>query len=51
MRFTKTCQLYNQDFSSLVTHMPHIKNNHIKESPEIVVRGEGELKWKLRNGD
>jgi len=31
--------------------MSHIKNNHRKEDPEIFVRKEGELKWRLRNDD
>jgi len=51
MGFTKTCQLCNQNFSSLVTYMSHIKNNHSKEPPETFVREEGELKWRLRNDD
>ena len=51
MGFTKTCLLCNQNFSSLVSYMSHIKNNHSEESPEIFVRKEGELKWRLRNDD
>ena len=51
MGFIKTCQLCNQNFSSLVTYMAHIKNKHSKEPPETFVREEGELKWRLRNDD
>ena len=49
MGFVKTCPICNENYSSLVAYMAHIKNNHSKESPEIFVRESGELKWKLRN--
>ena len=51
MPFNKICPMCNQDYSSLVTYMAHIKNNHSKESPESFVREPGELKWRLRNDD
>ena len=51
MGFAKTCPVCNENYSSLVTYMSHIKNNHSKESPETFVRESGELKWRLRNDD
>ena len=51
MTFTKTCPVCNKNYSSLVTYMSHIKNNHSKEPPETFVRESGELKWKLRSDD
>jgi hypothetical protein len=51
MVFTKTCPVCNENYSSLVTYMSHIKNNHSKESPETFVRESGELKWRLRSDD
>jgi len=49
MGFAKTCPICTQDFSSLVTYMSHIKNNHNKESPTAFVKEKGELKWSFRN--
>ena len=51
MTFSKTCPICEQDFTSLVDYMSHIKNNHSRESPSTLVREEGELKWRLRNDD
>lgn len=51
MGFNKTCPICNQDFVSLVNYMPHIKSNHNKTSPDLFVKGNGELKWSFRNDD
>ena len=51
MAFSKICPICNQDYSSLVTYMSHIKNDHSKEPPESFVREPGELKWRLRSDD
>jgi len=51
MTFSKICPSCNEKYSSLVTYMSHIKNNHSKESPESFVKESGELKWTLRSDD
>jgi len=51
MVFSKTCNVCNQNFISLVNYMLHIKNDHSEISPEEFVRNNGELKWSFRNNN
>ncbi len=51
MVFSEIYPICNENYSSLVTYISHIKNNHSKESPESFVRELGELKWRLKNVD
>jgi hypothetical protein len=46
--FNKTCNVCKQNFSSLVTFMSHIKNEHSKEEPSAFVKNSDEIKWKFR---
>jgi hypothetical protein len=49
MSFEKNCPICEEDFTSLVAYMTHIKNKHGKLPPEYFVRNSRELKWSFRN--
>lgn len=49
MKFSKTCPVCNEDFSSLNLYMSHIKIKHSKVSPEKFVKKTEELKWSFRD--